>query len=116
MTTTTTEVYGDYIIDTDQETAGRWKSHIRRRDGRPISTAPYGPAFHTGSEHDGVLQQRGRDRRSQNDDRPRPHEVGERTMPAWMDYLAAAKTALDLLKGTRDLLPKGKQSEEATKK
>lgn len=39
----TTETYGAYFIEIDEEKAGQWKAHIRRRDGRPISTAPYGP-------------------------------------------------------------------------
>jgi len=35
--------HGDYEIDPEQVEPGKWKAHIRRIDGRPISTAPYGP-------------------------------------------------------------------------
>jgi hypothetical protein len=38
-------------------------------------------------------------------------------MPAeWTAYFTAAKTALDILKGVRELMPKGTKSEEAGKK
>jgi hypothetical protein len=36
--------YKAYEIDVVEETAGQWKAHIRRTDGKPISTAPYGSA------------------------------------------------------------------------
>lgn len=43
------EAYGAYIIEIEEEKKGQWKAHIRRRDGKPISTAPYG------SDHISVL-------------------------------------------------------------
>jgi hypothetical protein len=36
-------VYGAYEIKVEQVQPGSWKAHIRRLDGQPISTAPYGP-------------------------------------------------------------------------
>ncbi len=33
----------DYEIDVEQVEPGKWKAHIRRIDGRAITTAPYGP-------------------------------------------------------------------------
>jgi hypothetical protein len=35
--------YRDYEIDLEQVEPEKWKAHIRRIDGRPISTTPYGP-------------------------------------------------------------------------
>jgi hypothetical protein len=35
------------------------------------------------------------------------------TAPDWMNYLAAAKTALDIIKGIRSELPKGPEADEA---
>jgi hypothetical protein len=37
-------------------------------------------------------------------------------MPEWTTYLTAGKTALDILKSVRELLPKGEESEEAGRK
>jgi hypothetical protein len=34
----------------------------------------------------------------------------------WIGYLTASKTALDILKGVRELLPKGEKSDEAGKR
>jgi hypothetical protein len=36
--------YGDYIITTHQEKPGQWKAHVRRADGKEITTEPYGPS------------------------------------------------------------------------
>jgi hypothetical protein len=35
--------YRAYQIDLEEEEAGQWVARIRRIDGKPISTAPYGP-------------------------------------------------------------------------
>jgi hypothetical protein len=35
--------YGGYDIDIEQVEPGKWRAHIRRTDGNPISTAPFGP-------------------------------------------------------------------------
>jgi hypothetical protein len=37
-------------------------------------------------------------------------------MAQWMEYLTAGKTTLDLLKGVRDLIPKGAHADEVSKK
>ena len=36
--------YKSYEIDLRQESPGQWKAHIRRTDGKPINTDPYGAA------------------------------------------------------------------------
>jgi hypothetical protein len=36
---------GAYKIDVEEGPIGQWKAHIRRLDGKPISTAPYGPTI-----------------------------------------------------------------------
>lgn len=35
-------IYGVYEVDIEQVQPGSWKAHIRRSDGKPISTAPFG--------------------------------------------------------------------------
>jgi len=35
--------YKSYSIETVEDPPGEWKAHIRRLDGQPISTEPYGP-------------------------------------------------------------------------
>jgi hypothetical protein len=35
--------YKSYSIEVIEDPPGQWKAHIRRQDGKPISTEPYGP-------------------------------------------------------------------------
>lgn len=35
--------YKGYEIELREESPGQWKAHIRRADGKLISTAPFGP-------------------------------------------------------------------------
>jgi hypothetical protein len=72
-------VYGDYRIDLEEVGSGKWKAHIRRTDGKPISTAPYGsdslPTLSTMMRRSGAG-------RGECDDRSRWHEVNAcRTEP-----------------------------------
>src|ERR1700684_126227 len=40
-------------------------------------------------------------------------KVFDMTTPDWMNYLTAAKTALDIIKGVRSELPKGPEADKA---